>query len=104
MRLTIQQVAEYVPAYNVLCDGADIGTITSFPGEGPMGTIRYNGSKHTVAGETVAAVLMLLEDQVALEDYYASEEEIYDEDGSIAYAQMLERQSEIWSAQDECPY
>lgn len=104
MRLTIQQVAEYVPAYNVLCDGADIGTITSFPGEGPMGTVRYNGSKHTVAGATIAAVLLLLEEEVEREDYYANEGEIYDEDGSIAYAQMLERQSEIWSAQDECPY
>ena len=104
MRLTLQQVAEYVPAYNVLCDDADIGAITSFPGEGPMGTIRYNGSTETVARATVAEVLAVLEERVERSYYYASEGEIYDEDGSIAYAQMLERQAEIWSAQDECPY
>ena len=76
----------------------------SFPGEGPMGTICYKGSKHTVADATISAVLFWLEDQVALEDYYADECEIYDEDGSIAYAQMLEHQSEVWAAQDECPW
>jgi hypothetical protein len=104
MRLVIQEVAPFTPIYNVFCDGIDVGVITSFPGEGPMGTIRYKGFKHTVADATVAAVLMLLEDQVCLEDYYADECEIYDEDGSIAYAQMLERQSEIWASQDECPW
>lgn len=104
MRLTIQEVAPFTPIFNVLCDGTDIGVITSFPGEGPMGTICYKGSKHTVADATISAVLFWLEDQVALEDYYADECEIYDEDGSIAYAQMLERQSEVWAAQDECTW
>jgi hypothetical protein len=104
MRLTIQEVAPFTPIFNVLCDGTDIGVITSFPGEGPMGTIRYNGSKHTVAGATIAAVLLLLEDEVEREDYFANEGEIYDEDGSIAFGQMMERQSEAWAAQDECPW
>ena len=104
MRLTIQEVAPFTPIYNVLCDGTDIGVITSFPGEGPMGTIRYNGSTETVARATVAEVLVVLDERVQRSDYYANEEEIYDEDGSIAFGQMLERQSEAWAAQDECPW
>jgi len=104
MRLVIQEVAPFTPIYNVFCDAVDIGVITSFPGEGPMGTICYSGSKHTIAGATVSAVLLALDEEVERADYYASEADIEDEDGSIAYAQMLERQSEIWSAQDDCPY
>lgn len=104
MRLTIQEVAPFTPIYNILCDGTDIGVITSFPGEGPMGTIRYNGSTETVARATVAEVLVVLDERVQRSDYYANEEEIYDEDGSIAFGQMLERQSEAWAAQDECPW
>jgi hypothetical protein len=100
-RLTIQQVAPFTPIYNVLCDGVDIGTITSFPAEGPMGTIRYLGAVETVAAYTIAEVLAALEGNVERADYYESEGEIYDEDGSIAYMQMMERQSEVW---DDSPW
>lgn len=103
-RLTTQQVAPFTPIYNVLCDGVDIGCITSFPAEGPMGTIRYLGVKQTVAADTVADVLAALEEEVDRADYYESEGEIYDEDGSIAHMQMLERQSEAWGAREECPW
>lgn len=104
MRLTMVEVAPLTPIYNILCDGTDIGVITSFPGEGPMGTIRYNGSTETVARATVAEVLVVLDERVQRSDYYANEEEIYDEDGSIAFGLMLERRSEAWAAQDEFPW
>jgi hypothetical protein len=81
-----KQVQKDIPIYDLLKDGNEIGTLTIFPGEGPMATVHHQGDQATVSGSTIHQCLMN-----AKEEYLAIvngerqiEEHIEDEDGELA--------------------
>jgi len=94
--------------WNVL-DGAgtDVGLITNFPGEGPKVTIRAFGLSRTMAFSTVESCTMaaaLTYEELVDEGSYYDDEHIPDEDGSQAFAAMLERRAEYGRDFDDCPW
>ena len=95
MKLIARQVANGVPVYDLLWDGADVGCLTAFPGEGPMATVRgYNG-KATVAGATLHACLMAAQEAFdGLQAQQWEEDFIPDEDGTIARMKWEEDRAE----------
>tara|TARA_R110000803_G_scaffold85084_1_gene151366 strand:+ start:118 stop:489 length:372 start_codon:yes stop_codon:yes gene_type:complete len=107
-KLFAKQATKEVPVWDLyerstVSDGLPylIGHLTSFPGEGPMATVRLQkgdsnsltvkaGSLHTCLYLAREAYVQLVVDR----DYWESQEHIEDEDGSRAYGEMLERQAE----------
>ena len=68
----------------------EVGSLTDFPNEGPVATVRFDGADRTVSGATVAECLAEAKDAIASLEAYAAEEWIEDEDGQIALMRMLE--------------
>jgi len=68
----------------------EVGSLTDFPNEGPMATVRFDGAERTVSGATVAECLSEARDAIASLEAYAAEEWIEDEDGQVALMRMLE--------------
>lgn len=105
MKLIARQVADGVPVYDLLWDGADVGTLTAFPGEGPMATVRGYGGKETVAAATLHACLTAAQEAFdGLQARQWGEEHIHDEDGSIARMKWDEDQAERFAEHDPSDY
>jgi len=68
----------------------EVGSLTNFPNEGPVATVRFDGADSTVSGATVAECLAEAKDAIASLEAYAAEQWIEDEDGQIALMRMLE--------------
>jgi hypothetical protein len=96
----IKQVQEDVPVWDFIDAGFWIGCMTNFPGEGPVATIRVGGVKVTVAGATIHEVLRVTRENFEELDG-ANEGFIPDEDGSEAFARMLERRAEGHGDEEE---
>ena len=92
---------EGVPAWDLKDNRSDfvIGFMTDFPGEGPTATVRLNQGENGVTVKSKSLHTCLLRAREAYEELYDEYEtrqlvHIEDEDGSIAYGKMLERQAE----------
>lgn len=83
-----KRVRAFVPVWDLTVDGAFIGTMTCFPGEGPMATVRLGNSKMTVGGDDIRSCLFYAKEAYLLLDHHAKgydqEDYIEDEDGEIA--------------------
>lgn len=91
---TIKQVQDNVPVWDFHLDGIWIGCMTNFPGEGPAATIRVGGQKATVQGTSLHNVLRATRENFEEMQQVPVETYIPDEDGSEAFARMLERRAE----------
>tara|TARA_R110000822_G_scaffold7577_2_gene31090 strand:- start:115 stop:450 length:336 start_codon:yes stop_codon:yes gene_type:complete len=110
MSYIAKRSAPGVPTWDLEFDGATIGFMTSFPGEGPMATVRlYHGQDGTtVSAATLHKCLWLA--RAAYEDLRydeeANEEYIEDEDGNLARMKYEENLNEVWASrsdmQDPC--
>ena len=67
----------------------EVGSLTDFPNEGPVATVRFDGAESTVSGATVAECLAEAKDAIASLEADAADCR-YDEDGQIALMRMLE--------------
>ena len=68
----------------------EIGSLTNFPNEGPVATVRFDGAERTVSAPTVAECLAEAKDAIASLEANDAEGPIYDEDGQIALMRHLE--------------
>lgn len=95
------EVVTYGSNSNPYCkvEETEIGSLTNFPNEGPMATVRFDGVDMTVSAPTVAECLVKA--KAALADLEASAADyVPDEDGEIAYMRHLEDQAQEWSMRD----
>jgi len=112
MNFTIRQVAEFVPIWDLLENGNDIGLLTNFPGEGIVFTVKHDDATVTdysaatlheailKAKEAFAQLVAGTHESQAYADY--DEDFIPDEDGTIARMRFEENQAERF---EECrPY
>tara|TARA_R110002074_G_scaffold78231_2_gene177047 strand:- start:2295 stop:2672 length:378 start_codon:yes stop_codon:yes gene_type:complete len=82
--------------FEVIVDGGtlpyetEIGSLTDFPNEGPVATVRFDGAESTVSAATVAECLAKAKDAIASLEANDAEGPIYDEDGQIALMRHLE--------------
>ena len=67
----------------------EVGSLTDFPNEGPVATVRFDGAESTVSGATVSECLAEAKDAIASLEADAADCR-YDEDGQIALMRMLE--------------
>lgn len=106
--LVMKQVAPGVPIWNIFYGDNDVGCMTVFPGEGIIATVTGNGVKFTVYGaskEECLANAQSIVDALDLQhSYEVNEDYIEDEDGSIAFARMLERNAESKFPDDDMPW
>lgn len=100
-QFTARRVAPGVDIWNMFADGHEIGSLTRFPGEGPMATVSFGAGRTTVAAATLHSTLRLAKDAYfELVEEFESEH-IEDEDGTTAHMRMLERRAEDSVAQDD---
>jgi len=75
----------------------EIGSLTSFPNEGPMATVSKDGEDITVSGVDLKDCLTKAKEAYEFDHHYDE-----DEDSWVAYARMKEDQAEKWAMQDPC--
>jgi hypothetical protein len=105
MKFYPQQVADFVPVWNLIADGVDVGLATNFPGEGWVYTVKHGDSKTTdYSCARLHEVLIK-----AQEDYArligAAEQEmpdefIEDEDGEIARQRWEEDRADAFAERE----
>jgi hypothetical protein len=99
-----------VPVYDLMVNRALVGVMTHLPVEkGPLYTVRH-GEVEVTGGYSCANVTEALAEaretwaELAAGTHYAQQPEpewIEDEDGELAYEQMMERRAEEWAMRDE---
>jgi hypothetical protein len=99
MTLTAKQVAEFVPIWDLLADGVDVGLLTNFPGEGIVFTVKHDGAKVThYAAATLHEAIDLATrthaELVAGTHFPPDEDFIEDEDNEIARMKWEEDRAE----------
>ena len=105
--LTAKQDNIEVPAYDLMHKGATVGLITDFPMDGVVFTLRFEGMETTCYTETTVQGA-LVEARIQWAQFEAgthqcqepAPEWIEDEDGELAYEQMMERRAEDWAMRD----
>ncbi|AWY09124.1 hypothetical protein vBRpoSV10_2 [Ruegeria phage vB_RpoS-V10] len=112
MNFTIRQVAEFVPIWDLLANGNDIGLLTNFPGEGIVFTVKHDDATVTdysaatlheailKAKETFAQLVAGTHESQA----YIDEDFIEDEEGEIARMRWEENQAERFTEQHPYDY
>lgn len=106
--LTAEQVQRNVPIFNILAEGEDVGTITNFPGEGVVYTLRVldvqttNYTCKTIHGALEHAREAYLQILAGKHDaqQYVEEDYIEDEDGELARMRHAEDEAERWAMSD----
>ena len=98
--------APNTPTWDLYYDDTLVGFMSSFPGEGPMATVRlYQGSVDATSVEATTLHKCLWLARAAYEDLRyeneAQEEHIEDEDGEIAAMRHAENKAEEWAMRDD---
>ena len=97
-----KQIQKGVPIWDLLADGADIGSLTSFPGEGPMATVKFHGRKATYSAGSIHAVLgAAKEGYFDLIEEVCNDEFIEDEDGEMARWRHEENLADDWASRED---
>ncbi len=98
--------APNTPTWDLYYDDTLAGFMSSFPGEGPMATVRlYQGSVDATSVEATTLHKCLWLARAAYEDLRyeneAQEEYIEDEDGELAAMRHAENEAEYYSMRDD---
>lgn len=96
-----KQVQKRVPIYDLFADGADIGSLTIFPGEGPMATVKFDGASATFSATTIHEVLVAAKEGYFDLIRYADDDHIEDEDGEMARMRYEENKADDWASRRE---
>ena len=105
--ITANQTTAGIPIWELLIHEIEVGSATCFPGEGYMATVRFENETRTVSGSTLPDLIERASDAFAdleFADYAESEDHIEDEDGSIAFAVMLETRAEMNGRFEDDPW
>lgn len=104
MGIIAKQVQDGVPIYDLLDAGLEVGSMTSFPGEGPTATVRTCNGPQTVSAITLHECLVAANGifRDAKEFEQQVDEYIEDEDGELARMRYEENKAQEWADQD--PY
>jgi hypothetical protein len=102
------QVATGVPIWNlfevVVSEGKveekEVGSLTDFPNEGPMATVRFDGADRTVSGATFDECLAAALEAIANLEAEAYDDDIEDEGNDIAYMRHLENKAMDFAMSD----
>lgn len=96
MKFYAEQVKEFVPVWNLIADGVDVGLVTNFPGEGWVYTVKHGDAKTTdYSCARLHEVLVKAQEDYALLIADADAEgHIDDEDGEIARMRWEENRAE----------
>ena len=102
------QVATGVPIWNlfevVVSEGKveekEVGSLTDFPNEGPMATVRFDGADRTVSGATFDECLAADLEAIANLEAEAYDDDIEDEGNDIAYMRHLENKAMDFAMSD----
>ena len=102
------QVATGVPIWNlfevVVSEGKveekEVGSLTDFPNEGPMATVRFDGADRTVSGATFDECLAAALEAIANLEAEAYDDDIEDEGNEIAYMRHLENKAMDFAMSD----
>ncbi|UVD36653.1 hypothetical protein RCXUPER_235 [Rhodobacter phage RcXuper] len=100
MKFYAEQVKEFVPVWNLIAYGEDVGLITNFPGEGWVYTVKHGEAKTTCYAcvrlhEAVERAKADYAELIAQADQeWPDEEPIDDEDGEIARMRWEENRAE----------
>jgi hypothetical protein len=86
MQVTTKQVQDGVPVWDIIINGAFHGCITIFPNEGPMATVKVDGSERTLSAPSFDELVNEINDFV---DYIEDRKNDCDEDDTAAYLDAL---------------
>ena len=105
--ITAIETTAGIPIWNLMIDTHEVGSATCFPGEGYMATVKFNNDTSTVSGSTLPDLITKATDaygDLEYADCAENEGHIEDEDGSIAFARMLEARAEGDGRFDDDPW